>query len=202
MTDQPLVKIRNAEFLFGASRVDGIRKQPHDEVAIIGRSNVGKSTFINRLCGRKVARVSGRPGSTRELNFYSVSGLQSERPFDLTFVDMPGFGYAKLPKTERESISRMIVTFLRERKQLKGAILLTDCRREPGDDEVAVQQICGEEAIPCLIVVTKMDALKRNEQQRALATIARGYRLEPADLISSGEKLTTDPVWSRLLAVL
>ncbi len=196
------LEIKHAEFLFGASDVDHIRKQSLLEVAVAGRSNVGKSTFLNRLMGRKAARVSGNPGSTTELNFFSVRGVLDERAFNIALVDMPGFGYAKLPKTERESIARMSVSYVRSREQLRVVILLNDCRRLPDDDERAVQRLCAEGDLHCLIVVTKMDTLRKNERVSSLAAISKAYNLEPQDLLSTGEGVSPEPVWVRLLSLL
>ena len=176
--------IRNAEFLFGAPTLTTIRKQHLPEVAIIGRSNVGKSTFINRLTGRKIARVSGSPGSTRELNFYRVDGAWDE-----------------VSKQARESISRLSVDFLRERKHLRAVILLNDCRREPGDDEHAIQAICASEGIPYLIVLTKFDTLRQNDKPKALRAVSRAYHLEPQDILFTGEKIEIEPIWERVLAI-
>lgn len=194
--------IRDAEFLFGAPTLKAIRTQKLPEVAIIGRSNVGKSTFINRLTGRKLARVSGSPGSTRELNFYRVAGSWHDVDHELCLVDMPGFGFAKLSKEAREAISRLSVDFLRQRRHLRVVILLNDCRREPGDDEYAIQSICASEGIPHLIVLTKFDTLRQNDKPKALKTIAQSYNLEPQDLLVTGEKMAVDPIWERVLAVI
>jgi len=194
--------IRNAEFLFGAPTLKTIRKQHLPEVAIIGRSNVGKSTFINRLTGRKIARVSGSPGSTRELNFYRVDGAWNEVDRELCLVDMPGFGFAKLSKEAREAISRLSVDFLRERKHLRAVILLNDCRREPGDDERAIQMICASEGIPYLIVLTKFDTLRQNDKPKALRDVSRAYNLEPQDILFTGEKISVEPIWERVLAII
>ncbi len=193
--------IQSAEFLFGAPSLNTIRKQHLPEVAVIGRSNVGKSTFINRLTGRKLARVSGNPGSTRELNFYRVAGVWDGVGRELCLVDMPGFGFAKLSKEARESISRLSVDFLRERRHLRAVIILNDCRREPGDDELAIQAICASEGVPYLVVLTKFDTLRQNDKPKALRNIARCYNMEPQDILSTGEKLDVEPVWMRVLGV-
>jgi GTP-binding protein len=196
------VVIRNAEFLFGAPSLTTIRKQLLPEVAIIGRSNVGKSTFINRLTGRKLARVSGNPGSTRELNFYRVAGAWNGVEHELCLVDMPGFGFAKLSKEVRESISRLSVEFLRERRHLRAVVLLNDCRREPGEDEIAIQSICASEGIPCIIVLTKFDTLRQNDKPKATRDVAQCYNLEPQDLLCTGEKVSVEAIWDRILGVI
>jgi len=193
--------IRNAEFLFGAPSLQAIRPQKLPELAIIGRSNVGKSSFINRMAGRRLARVSGTPGSTRELNFYRLDLSVENAPWSLCLVDMPGFGFAKLSRDAREAISKLSVLFLRERRHLKGVILLNDCRREPGDDELAIQKICASEGIPCLIVLTKFDTLKKSETQKALETVSAAFHLEPGDLLITGEGVSTEQIWGRIQAV-
>jgi GTP-binding protein len=196
------IKIRGAEFLFGVPDIRRIPKQTLPEIAVAGRSNVGKSTFLNRMMGRRIARVSGNPGSTRELNFFKVRGESGEDPFELTLVDMPGFGYAKLPKSERESIARLAVSYIRNRDRLRVVILLNDCRRLPEDDERAVQRMCAESDVRCVVVVTKMDTLKKSEQSRSLAEIAKAYQLESQDLLFTGESLSPQSIWDRLFKLI
>ncbi len=202
MTDTPQCKVQQAEFLFGAPSISAIRKQALPEIAVIGRSNVGKSTFINRLAGRKLARVSGNPGSTRELNYYRIDGQWRGDPFGVALVDMPGFGFAKLSKEHREEISRLSVEFLHERKQLRAVILLNDCRRVPQDDEYAIQRLCASVGISCVIVLTKFDTLRQNDKQKALQAVATAYHLEKGDVLFTGEKISAEPVWERLLGLL
>ncbi len=197
------IDIRKAEFLFGAPHLKAIRSINLTEVAVIGRSNVGKSTFINRLCRRKqLAHVSGSPGSTRELNYYQLEGLADDRSFKIALVDMPGFGYAKLSKAEREHISELSVSFLRDRRRLKLVILLNDCRRTPGEDERAVQHLCAEEGLHCLVVLTKLDTLRANEKTKMIKAVASGYHLEPKDLVVTGEGMRVEPIWERILPLL
>ena len=197
-----LLHIKHAEFLFGAPTLAAIRRQMAPEVAIIGRSNVGKSTFVNRLCGRRVARVSGRPGCTQELNFYHVDGVVEGTEFDLNVVDMPGFGFARLSKEEREEISRLTVDYLRNRKQLRAVILLNDCRRRPEIDEVAIQKICIEAGAHCLIVATKLDKEKRSQHERLLKDVANGFGLERGDILGTGESMSPAAIWSRVVSLL
>ncbi len=197
------VEIHTAEFLFGAPSLTAIRRQPLPEVAIIGRSNVGKSTFINRLCKRKMARVSGNPGSTRELNFYQVEGTRVDGvAFGIALVDMPGFGFAKLSKVERDQISRLAVSYLRERRQIRAVILLNDCRRTPAEDELAVQALCAEEGIHCIVVATKLDTIKRSQHERSLKEVAHGYHLERGDILATGEGVSPDAIWERVTTLI
>ena len=146
--------------------------------------------------------MSGRPGSTRELNFYRLAGELVGKPFTLALVDMPGFGFARLSKEEREDISRLSVTFLRERNRLQAVILLNDCRRAPKEDEYAIQKLCADEGLASIIVLTKFDTLRQNDKQKALRDVARGYNLVPEDLLITGEGISIEPVWERILAVL
>jgi GTP-binding protein len=197
-----ILHIKHAEFLFGAPKLTDIRKQNAPEIAIIGRSNVGKSTFVNRLCGRRIARVSGRPGCTQELNFYHVDGVVEDAAFDLNVVDMPGFGFARLSKDEREEISRLTVDYLRNRKQLRTVILLNDCRRKPQEDEVAVQRICIDAGVHCLIVATKLDKEKRSQHERLLKEVATAFGLERGDILGTGEGMSPANIWSRIISLL
>lgn len=198
----PAPKILKADFLFGAPDMRAIRRQTSPEVAVIGRSNVGKSTFINRMLGRKLARVSSTPGSTRELNFYRVDLVVDSddgRSHGLCLVDMPGFGFAKLSKAARQAIAGLSVEYLSSRRNLRVVIILNDVRREPGPDELAVQEVCAREGIRCVVVVTKFDTLRANERVRALRDVARGYNLEPQDLLITGEGVGTEGVWERVI---
>jgi len=202
IADPRILKIRQAEFLFGAPALTAIRKQTLPEIAIVGRSNVGKSTFINRIAGRKLARVSGNPGSTRELNFYRIEGDCSDTPFAVTLVDMPGFGFAKLSKEQREEIARLSVEYLRDRDQVRAVVLLNDCRREPQADELSIQSLCASQGISCVIVLTKFDTLRANDKHKALASVAAGYNLEKDDILFTGEGVPPGAIWERLVAIL
>jgi GTP-binding protein len=148
-----------------------------------------------------VARVSGNPGSTRELNFYQVSGSWNGVDKALCLVDMPGFGFAKLSKQAREEISRLAVDFLHNRRHLRAVVLLNDCRRDPQDDEFAIQALCADLGIPCVIILTKFDTLRQNDKPKALKNVAMGFNLDPSDLLYTGEKIDTDTIWQRLLGV-
>ena len=196
------LRIKNAEFLFGAPTRADIRGQSLPEIAIIGRSNVGKSTFVNRICGRRVARVSGTPGCTQELNFYHVNGVVGDESFDVNLVDMPGYGFARLSKEDREEISRRTVDYIRNRSQLKVVILLNDCRREPEGDEVAIQRLCVDNGRHCVVVATKVDKEKRSQHERLLKDVARGLGLERSDILATGEGISPAPIWGRVISLL
>ena len=194
--------IKEADFLFGAPSADAIPKQGFPEIAVIGRSNVGKSSFVNRLLGRRVAKVSSTPGCTRQLNFFRVRGELAEQKFHIALVDLPGFGFAKLSKQEREAIGRSAVEYIRHREQLQLVLLLNDSRRTPSTDELAVQRLCADADVSCLVVATKVDTLNQKEKARSLPALAKGYHLEVADLILSDNESLTDPIWERILATI
>ncbi len=149
------------------------------QVAFAGRSNVGKSSLINRVLGRtrtQMARVSGRPGKTREINFYRVRGRldragQSDVAFHL--VDLPGYGYAKVPDELRERWGRTIERYLGESDRLRGVVQLVDARHEPTADDRAMTEFLAALGHPVLVVATKIDKLKRGAWAASLARVRR-----------------------------
>jgi GTP-binding protein len=144
------------------------------EVAVSGRSNVGKSSLLNSLLGRKaVARVSGTPGKTQRLNFFLVNE-------NFHLVDLPGYGYAKVPAAVRSTWSGMMQSYLQNREQLRGLVQLVDARHEPSrDDREMVQWLLDEQLDFCL-VPTKMDKLRQGERKPAITTLLRILHL-PSD---------------------
>jgi len=196
------VELQEVEFLFGVPTEKVRPNQSLPEIAIIGRSNVGKSSFLNRLTGKKIARVSATPGCTTEFNYYRVRGRFAGKPLHAILVDIPGFGFAKLSKQKRERINEALVSYLRDCDKLHGVILLNDCRREPQDDELAVQQLCADGGVPLFIVITKLDLLNQKETHRALRSLAAAYHVQEEDLIPTGRDHSTDSLWGRLVQVL
>lgn len=172
------------------------------EVAIVGRSNVGKSTLINRLTRRKkMAYTSSVPGKTQGFFSYQVLSKQDGDKRTLHLVDLPGFGYAKFAKKKREYISRLTVEYIQHRHCLKGVFLLNDIRRDPAEDELSVQALGFESDVPINIVATKADKIKKHEVKKRLKDLAKGYNLEAEDLILTGEKLSVEPLWQRIFAL-
>lgn len=149
------------------------------EVAVIGRSNVGKSAFINALAGRKrMARTSGTPGKTRRIHFYRLEDA-------MYLVDLPGYGYAAVSKAERASWRPMVEGYLRgSRVPLRGVVLLVDVRRGPESEELALLEWLRAEGIPARMVCTKCDKLKPTELARQLRTVREPTDL-PADQVTA-----------------
>ena len=143
------------------------------EYAFIGRSNVGKSSLINMLCHiNKLARVSNTPGRTRNVEHFRVEGtLKSDRPWML--ADLPGYGFAKVSKTERASWQKMIQDYLRERENLQTVFLLVDSRLEPQKNDLEMIQWLGENSIPFAIVFTKSDKISQPQVMSNVAAFKR-----------------------------
>jgi len=213
------IKIKNVEFIAGAQTLKELPETDAPEVAFLGRSNVGKSSLINRLTERrKLARTSSTPGRTTELNYFkanlniteseanTVDGTQSETSSEQTrrlyLVDLPGFGYAKFSKAQRTSLSKLTVDFISKRKQLAAICLLNDCRRMPEEDELVIQQLAFENDIRLLVVLTKIDKLNQSEKSRQPKLIAEKYHLSANDLVLTGEKTPINILWKRLMCVL
>ncbi len=138
------------------------------EFAFIGRSNVGKSSLINMLVGRKkLAKVSNTPGKTQTLNFFDVDRR-------LYIVDLPGYGYAKISKTKRKEWSRMVHAYLQKRATLQVAFVLLDANIPLQQNDIEFLNWCGEAHIPIALVYTKLDRMRHNKQQKNLAAIRKG----------------------------
>jgi GTP-binding protein len=159
------LRVTDARFETAAGGMASMPPPTRPEVAFIGRSNVGKSSLINRLVGRKsLARTSRTPGKTREFNFYLVN----EKLF---FVDLPGFGYARVSKTERARWQRMIGAYLTERPTLRLMIHLIDGRHAPTDLDLEVMALVRECAAPYAIAMTKCDKLSGNQRPIQVRTV-------------------------------
>jgi GTP-binding protein len=165
----------------------------YPEIALLGRSNVGKSSLINTLINRKsFARTSSTPGKTQTLNFYKIED-------QLYLVDVPGYGFAKVSKKQREEFGVMIEEYLTTRKVLKGVIILVDGRRSPSDDDVSMYQFVSYYHIPTLIVATKMDKVKRNQWNKTISQVNKTMNINQTDdlqLFSSETKAGKDEVWT------
>jgi GTP-binding protein len=151
------LKILSARIVATAAGPEGFPPERLPEVAFLGRSNVGKSSLLNRLVARKqLARTSRTPGKTRLLHFYCV-----ERPgSELLLVDLPGYGYAKTAKSERASWKGLVEGYLEGRRALRAAVLLQDLRRDPSEDETLLLDWLARREIPALVALTKIDKLK------------------------------------------
>ncbi|MBV9548619.1 MAG: YihA family ribosome biogenesis GTP-binding protein [Alphaproteobacteria bacterium] len=151
------------DFVWGIQRVgDALPPAKLPEVAFVGRSNVGKSSLLNALTGRKtLARVSQTPGATRQINFFDLS-------HKLMLADLPGYGFAKVSKSEAAAWQEMIFDYLRGRSSLCRALLLIDARRGPGDSDRQVLTLLNQAAVSTLVVLTKLDEVAEKDRAAAL----------------------------------
>lgn len=168
------MKIRSVEFVTSVTEPGSDVPRDLPQVAFSGRSNVGKSSLINRLLRRhrsKIARVSAEPGKTRALNFYRVNDR-------FYLVDLPGFGYAKVPGKVRETWKDLIEEFLEREKGLTGVVHLVDARHDPtGLDEQMIRYLAAL-GLPVLVVLTKMDKLKRSQRAGVVDRAAGALEVE------------------------
>ena len=186
-----------AEFIKSASRLSEAPHHPLPEVCFCGRSNVGKSSLINTLTNRRqLARVSSTPGRTQLINFFNVQDR-------VTLVDLPGYGWAKVPKKMKASWGRTVQEYLSDRPQLALAILLVDVRREPRQEEQDLLAWFAQQGRRCLIVATKADKVPPSKLKRHLNVIARGLDMAPRDVVpfSTLSKQGREIVWGAILAV-
>ncbi len=154
------MRVFSAEFVKSASKKSQWPETNLPEVAFAGRSNVGKSSTINCLLGRKkLANISKTPGHTRTLNFFNVNE-------SLLFVDLPGYGYAKVPLSVKEKWGPMIESYLLDRKHLAGVIVIIDSRMAPTDDDMILLDFLSANGIPTVVVATKADKLKASKLSR------------------------------------
>jgi GTP-binding protein len=194
-------KIVSAEFTVSAHAPDQCPEDGLPEVAFLGRSNVGKSTLINTLLGRrKLVRTSSRPGCTRALNFFLIN----QRWY---FVDLPGFGYAAVAKDLRAAWGPLVLNYLKQRPALAGVVFLQDGRRQPGDEELFLWELLRREGRRVIPVLTKADKLKQGERARRVKQIAAPLAplgISPGDFIwfSAPGREGRDLLWDRLLACL
>lgn len=158
----------------------GPKQYPNDslpEVALAGRSNVGKSSFINKMINRKgLARTSSQPGKTQTLNFYAID----ER---FRFVDVPGYGYARVSKKDRARWGAMIEEYLTRRENVRVLFLLMDFRHEPTDSDKAMKDFAEEADIPYAIILTKIDKIKKSQWNKHLSMYKKALNLPTTDAL-------------------
>ena len=186
--------IRSAKFVCSAVTPEHYPPADLPEVAFAGRSNVGKSSLINKILNRKkLVRTSKTPGRTQLLNFFEINEMYR-------FVDLPGYGYAKVPAEVQKRWRPMVETYLTSRSTMRGMVLLLDIRREPSKEDLNLWHWLQTMSIEVVTVITKVDKLSRNKRNKQLAAIARALGCKKEELIEfsaiSGEG--REEIWREL----
>jgi GTP-binding protein len=186
--------IKTAEFVKSAVKASHYPPAELQEIAFGGRSNVGKSTLINTLLNRKrLVKTGSTPGRTQLINFFLINN-------DFHLVDLPGFGYAKVPLRVRKQWGPMVETYLAQRSTLQGVVFLLDIRRKPSDEDFKFHDWLRYYNIPIIFVLTKSDKLSRSKQQKQTNMIAQALSLNKADPIcfSAKTRQGKDTVWKSI----
>ena len=188
-----VIKNVNLETVCGITSKLPENKMP--EIAFAGKSNVGKSSLINGLLNRKsLARTSSQPGKTQTINFYNINDA-------LYFVDLPGYGYAKVSKDVQEKWGVMIENYLQTSKQLKAVFLLIDIRHEPSANDKNMYEWVVYNGYDPIIIATKLDKIKRSQIQKQLKLIRQGLNVKPGTVIlpfSAQTKQGRDEIWAMI----
>ena len=189
------VNTHNADILLSATNKSHYPQDDIPEVALAGRSNVGKSSFINTMLNRKnLARTSGKPGKTQLLNFFNIDDK-------LRFVYVPGYGYARVSKKEREKWGKMIEEYLTSRENLRAVVSLVDLRHEPSADDVQMYEFLKYYEIPVILVATKADKIPRGKWNKHESMIKKKLDFDKTDtfiIFSSVNKTGVEEAWDAI----
>ena len=191
------MKITSAEFVTSATKPSQYPSALLPEIAFAGRSNVGKSSLINTLVNRKrLVKTSSTPGRTRLINFFDINQ-------QIGFVDLPGYGYAKVPESVKKTWGPMIETYLSTRKALKGVIVILDIRRTPRQEEFDLLSWLQHYSIPGILVLTKTDKLSKSKQAQKLNLIGQVLERDKSDFIlfSAKSRRGRDALWNAILSL-
>jgi GTP-binding protein len=188
------MKILSAEFVTSAVEPSQYPPESLPEIAFGGRSNVGKSSLINVLVNRKhLVKTSSTPGRTQLINFFDINDY-------FTFVDLPGYGYARVPASVKKKWGPMIETYLSGRKTLKGVVVILDIRRTPREEEHNLIAWLAHYSIARILVLTKADKLSKTKQDKQRAAVARSLELDSSELIlfSAKSRKGREEVWQAI----
>ena len=190
------INTHNAEIVLSAVSKAQYPQDEMPEIALAGRSNVGKSSFINTLLGRKnLARTSSKPGKTQQLNFYNIDDK-------IRFVDVPGYGYAKVSKAERAKWGKMIEEYLTSRENLRAVVSLVDLRHEPTADDIQMYDFLKYYEIPVIVVATKADKIPRGKWNKHESITKKKLNFEASDsfiIFSSETRHGFEKAWDAIL---
>ncbi|MGJ9457119.1 ribosome biogenesis GTP-binding protein YihA/YsxC [Oceanobacillus sp. CF4.6] len=171
------MKVTKAEIVISAVSQKQYPGDMLPEIALAGRSNVGKSSFINKLINRKsLARTSSKPGKTQTLNFYRINDV-------FYFVDVPGYGYAKVSKSEKEKWGPMMEEYFQTRDTLKAVLLITDLRHEPTKDDLRMYDFLKYNDLQVIIVGTKIDKIPKSKRAQHIKRTKQTFQVAPEDIV-------------------
>lgn len=191
------MKIRSSEITMSAVHKSQYPTDGIPEIALAGRSNVGKSSLTNALLNRRnFARTSSTPGKTRTINFYLINE-------EFFFVDLPGYGYAKVAKSEKEKWGQIMERYLQDRKELCAIFLLVDIRHEPTNDDKMMYDWIKYYGYDCVVIATKADKISRGQYLKHMSVIRKKLQLEKDEKIipvSSSKKTGIEELWSEIVS--
>jgi GTP-binding protein len=188
-----------ARFMLSASDLMHFPPPSVPEVAFLGRSNVGKSSLINALVGKKLARTSNTPGRTRSINFYEVRRAGQPRP-ELLFADLPGYGYAKVSREISDDWARFVDPYLHQRSTLSLSLVLVDANVPPQESDRQLMEFLAAKGRPYAIVATKSDRLSGNQLRQAMHDLGGAYAGAPMVAFSAKSGAGKDELWQQLRA--
>ena len=190
------MKIRSSEIVVSAINKNQYPIEGLPEIALVGRSNVGKSSATNALLNRRnFARTSQTPGKTRTINFYLINN-------EFYFVDLPGYGYAKVSKSEKDKWGVIMERYLQDRQELCAIFLLVDIRHEPTNDDVMMYEWIKHFGYDCVVIATKADKISRGQYQKHISIIRKKLNLakdEKVIPLSSSKKTGVEDVWNEIV---
>jgi len=190
------MKIRSSEITMSAVNKSQYPDEGIPEIALVGRSNVGKSSTVNTLLNRRnFARISQTPGKTRTINFYLINN-------EFFFTDLPGYGYAKIAKSEKEKWGKIMERYLEDREELCAIFLLVDIRHEPTNDDVMMYEWIKHFGYNCVVIATKSDKISRGQYQKHINIIRKKLQLDADEKvipISSLKKTGVEDVWNEIV---
>ncbi|OEH91432.1 ribosome biogenesis GTP-binding protein YihA/YsxC [Bacillus solimangrovi] len=186
------MKVTKSEFIKSAVYPEHYPEDHYPEIALAGRSNVGKSSLINKLTNRKnLARISSKPGKTQTLNYFLINEL-------LYFVDVPGYGFAKVSKKEREAWGKMMEIYFTTSEKLRAVVQIVDLRHAPSKDDITMYDFLKHYEIPVIIVATKADKVKKAQWLKHKKIVKETLNVDPQDeiiLFSSETAQGKEEVW-------
>ena len=190
------MKIKTAEFVKSCVAPKFYPKAEFPAIAFVGRSNVGKSTLMNRLLNRhSLVKVSSTPGKTQTINFFLINE-------EFFFVDLPGYGFAKVPESIKGQWKKMIETYLSESESLRGVVFLVDIRRDPVPDDLLMKKWLESYQVPCLMVATKADKLSSSQKEKSLLRIREAFQVAELIPFSSLTDEGKESIWKVLIKLL